>query len=193
MGGYADVATVLLDSEADSGVENVDGATALQAAALYGHTAVVAALLQGAKSAKREDIARDIARALRGAVQRRRNTWVLKLLLEYGPDEVNSKSRSPPESTPLFHMMQSGGDIDAAKLLLQAHADVNIASNNGATPLLCAVIRKPQERLEWVQLLIDARADVNAANKNGFTPLSIARQFGPRSVVDLLQDSGALA
>ncbi len=63
------------------------------------------------------------------------------------------------------------GHIEAVKVLLDAGADVNQASNYGWTPLLAAT----QNRNYQVgKLLIDSGADVNLSNNGGWTNLYLA-------------------
>ena len=63
------------------------------------------------------------------------------------------------------------GDLDSAKKLLDAGADVNQATEYGWTPLLTAVNNR---NYRLAQLLIDRGADVNKPNKGGWTPLYLA-------------------
>jgi ankyrin repeat protein len=63
------------------------------------------------------------------------------------------------------------GDLDSAKKLLDAGADVNQATEYGWTPLLTAVNNR---NYRLAQLLIDRGADVNRPNKGGWTPLYLA-------------------
>jgi len=63
------------------------------------------------------------------------------------------------------------GDLESAKLLLAAGADVNQVTNFGWTPLLTAVQNR---NYQLAKFLIDKGADVNRANKGGWTPLYLA-------------------
>ena len=62
-------------------------------------------------------------------------------------------------------------DIESAKLLVAAGADVNEASNAGWTPLLIATNNR---NYLLGKLLIEKGADVNKANSTAFTPLYLA-------------------
>ena len=63
------------------------------------------------------------------------------------------------------------GDLESAKLLLDAGADVNQTTEYGWTPLLTATNNR---HYKLGALLLDRGADVNIANKGGWTPLYLA-------------------
>jgi ankyrin repeat protein len=63
------------------------------------------------------------------------------------------------------------GDIESARKLLDAGADINQATEYGWTPLLAAVNNR---NYRLAMLLLERGADVNRANKGGWTPLYLA-------------------
>jgi len=63
------------------------------------------------------------------------------------------------------------GDLESARKLLDAGADINQATEYGWTPLLTAVNNR---NYRLAMLLIERGADVNRANKGGWTPLYLA-------------------
>ena len=63
------------------------------------------------------------------------------------------------------------GDLESAKLLLDAGADVNQMTEYGWTPLLTATNNR---HYKLGKFLIERGADVNLANKGGWTPLYLA-------------------
>jgi uncharacterized protein len=63
------------------------------------------------------------------------------------------------------------GDIESARRLLDAGADVNQATEYGWSPLLTAVNNR---NYALAMLLMERGADVNRANKGGWTPLYLA-------------------
>src|SRR5690606_16874131 len=72
--------------------------------------------------------------------------------------------------TPLIFAAREG-DIESAKLLIEAGADVNQTSEFGWTPLLTAT----QNRFYQLgRYLLEQGADPNVANDNGWNPLYIA-------------------
>jgi ankyrin repeat protein len=74
------------------------------------------------------------------------------------------------ELTPLVYAARSGS-IDAARVLLDAGADVNQVTRYGWSPLLAATQNR---NYRLGKFLIERGADVNRANKGGWTPLYIA-------------------
>jgi ankyrin repeat protein len=72
--------------------------------------------------------------------------------------------------TPLVFAAREG-DIESAKLLIAAKADVNQQTEYGWTPLLTAVNNR---NYQLAKLLIESGADPNLANKGGWTPLYLA-------------------
>lgn len=63
------------------------------------------------------------------------------------------------------------GYLDCAKLLVEAHADVNQVTHYGWTPLLTAVQNRHYQLAAY---LLDHGANPNIANNGGWTPLYIA-------------------
>jgi uncharacterized protein len=72
--------------------------------------------------------------------------------------------------TPLVFAAREG-DIESAKLLIAAKADVNQTTEYGWTPLLVAVNNR---NYQLAKLLLDSGANPNLANKGGWTPLYLA-------------------
>jgi len=74
------------------------------------------------------------------------------------------------ELTPLVYAARTGA-IDAARVLLEAGADVNQVTRYGWSPLLAATQNR---NYQMGKFLIDNGADVNIANNGGWTPLYLA-------------------
>ena len=74
------------------------------------------------------------------------------------------------ELTPLIYAARSGA-IEAARVLINAGADVNQTSRYGWSPLLAATQNR---NYQMGRFLIEQGADVNIANKGGWTNLYLA-------------------
>jgi ankyrin repeat protein len=74
------------------------------------------------------------------------------------------------ELTPLVYAARAGS-IDAARVLLDAGADVNQMTRYGWSALLAATQNR---NYQLAKFLIERGADVNLANKGGWTPLYLA-------------------
>jgi uncharacterized protein len=84
----------------------------------------------------------------------------------------NRQARQPDggELTSLVYAARAGS-IDAARVLLDAGADVNQTTRYGWSPLLAATQNR---NYQLGKFLIERGADVNLANKGGWTPLYLA-------------------
>ena len=74
------------------------------------------------------------------------------------------------ELTALVYATRAG-HVDAARVLLEAGADVNQVTRYGWSPLLAATQNR---NYQLARFLIENGADVNIANKGGWTPLYLA-------------------
>lgn len=72
--------------------------------------------------------------------------------------------------------------------LLEAKADVNIASATGITPLISA---SANSDFKVISALVEAKADVNAAEKDGFSALHIAASKAHEASVKVLLEAKA--
>jgi len=79
-----------------------------------------------------------------------------------------------------LHAAALAGPTDAARLLLDHGACVNVTTNYQDTPLHLAA---KEGRLEVAELLVARGADVNATNRFGSTPLDVARRARSSDVV----------
>jgi ankyrin repeat protein len=80
------------------------------------------------------------------------------------------------------------GDLAAVRKLIIAHADVNLADNDGSTALLWAAYASD---LEMTKALIAAGAKPDKANQYGVTPLLQASRTGDAPIMDALLKAGA--
>ena len=80
------------------------------------------------------------------------------------------------------------GDLAAVRKLITARADVNLADNDGSTPLLWAAYASD---VEMTKVLVAAGAKPDKANQYGVTPLLQASRTGDAAVMDVLLKAGA--
>jgi ankyrin repeat protein len=84
-----------------------------------------------------------------------------------GWPEQGARAATPGGLTPLLYAARDGR-LDAAKLLLDAGADVELAEANAVTPLMMAIINN---QIAVARLLVEHGANVNASDWYGRTPL----------------------
>ena len=189
---------VLLDHKADPNPkENLRGTTALMWAVEQSHPEAVKLLIErGAdfKAATAPDtrnsrlniaptVAQRAAQDVNFGARRRRQAGA-------GPGAPGAAGQNPEEAaafdfdaffrgpqvkdggglTPLIYAAREGC-LDCARLLVEAGADVNQASNYGWTPLLTAAQNR---HYKLAAFFLDHGADPNRANKGGWTPLYLA-------------------
>jgi len=195
--GNADAVAALLDYGAEiDAVENLRGTTALMWAAAYSNPTVVELLLERGADPSLHSAIIDRGRGpyLAPPARERIEEFEKGIGLrgaavtfessddgtppEDQPSDAEEEERfyNPPREhdwgglTPLIFAAREG-DIESARLLLAAGADVNQTSEFGWTPLLTAT----QNRYyELGAFLLEQGADPNIANRGGWNPLYIA-------------------
>ena len=80
------------------------------------------------------------------------------------------------------------GHAQCVSLLFSARAEVDLALDNGSTPLLVAC---HNDCIDCVRLLLDNNAAVDQAMENGATPAMVACQRGHGKCMQLLSSHGA--
>jgi len=206
--GSAPMIEKLLRAGADANIAAPDGETALMMAARTSTPGAIEALLaHGAKVNARENsrgqtalmwaVAEhrpDIVRVLlaQGADVNARSLVTQELIYRENPDpgdENNAKGQPHPTgemilrggSTPLLFAARAG-DIQCAKLLLSAGANVNDTAADGTSVLVTAAF---SDHGDFAAFLLDHGADVNAAG-SGYTALHIAALTHNRELVKTL-------
>jgi len=229
--GSLDVAKVLVEAGADPNLQDPDLVSPTVTAIVNGHYDVAAYLVEHGADVNLAD--RWGRAALWAAVDMHvipysgrpdvvespsySSDKLLELLLAKGADVDAQLVLFPPYrsladrgadtvltigATPLVRAAK-GGDTSAVRQLLQKHADVNLATADGVTPLIAAAgvdsrdndtrgrYKTEDDAIACVKLLLDAAADVNAADTRGRTPLHGAAFWGWTKLAQLLADRGA--
>ncbi len=175
--GDLEMARGLLDADPTlAGASDQDGQTAMQAAIYGNHPEIVALLRErGAAPTIFEAAALGDLAALDAALAR-------------NPESVRVYSY---DGWTALHLAAHYGQIEAARRLLAAGANISAHSWNGqdSEPIHAAAARKGNTAM--VALLLDAGAQVNARQHAGFTPLHQAAQNGDAELVTLLLSHGA--
>jgi ankyrin len=97
-------------------------------------------------------------------------------IIRGGWPERGSRAAIPGAMTPLLYAARDG-QLQLARLLLDARADVNLAEANAITPLLMAITN---DHMDVARLLVERGADVNTADFWGRTPLFSAVEIRNR-------------
>jgi len=197
------VKELLREDPALARAKDENGFSALMVAAYAGASGIARALEDAgapvsvfeAAALGREDIIRDLVAITPGLLQTfSHDGWSLlhlavffghaalaEFLIKRGAD-LDAVSRNPMANTPL-HSAVAGRRIAAAKLLLQAGADVN-ARAQGLTPLHLAA-HAGHEPL--VELLLAYGADAKVRDAQGQTAAALAADQGHTAVADFLR------
>jgi len=119
------------------------------------------------------------------AALKKRNIEIALLLLERGADvNIMDSSLTPP-----LCVASEAGRRDIVEVLLEHHADVDLARRQThATPLNFAAL---EGELEIVRALLHHGATVDCPDLNGWTPLMSGSRYGHSDTVQLLIQRGA--
>ncbi len=178
--GSADAIRALLAAGADVNArERAENQTALMWAAAQRHSAIVRLLIEqgadvGARSRERRQV---ISRRLQSELK------YGELGRNYGTDAEETRVGG---FTPLLFAVRQG-DVESARLLLEAGADVNDRAPDGTSALVVAV-QSGHRALAMCLLERGANPDGAAA---GYTALHAAALTGDLAVVDALLAHGA--
>ena len=92
------------------------------------------------------------------------------------------------DGTPALHWVVRVDDLETARMLVQAGANVKLADRYGVTPIYIACTNG---NAAMIKLLLDAGADANTVDPTGETALMTASRVGDVESVRALLDHGA--
>jgi uncharacterized protein len=96
-----------------------------------------------------------------------------------------------PDGFTALHYAGFFGDVESARSLIAAGADVNATARNPRLVVAPIHSAAASRQNETVLALLDAGADPNARQENGFVALHAAAQHGDRELAELLLERGA--
>jgi ankyrin repeat protein len=229
--GHEAIAKLLLDAGANLEKADADGVTPLLMAVLNGHLSLARMLIaRGANvnvsdwygqtplwaAVDLRDV--DVAGPTRdNGIDRDAAFDLIQLLLDKRADPNARTKEYPPQrrwitrlgslswvdftgQTP-FLRAALAGDVKTMRLLLDHHADPNIKTFNGTTPLMAAAgvnwtvsqtfDEGPEHLLEAVKLAQSLGNDVNATNDMGLQAIHGAANRGSDEIIRFLVEKGA--
>jgi ankyrin repeat protein len=228
--GAIDGVRALVYAGADIDKPQMDGITPLIMAIFNAHYDVAAALIEMGADPGRGDLANRtplymatdmhtlewlFSRATPRPSGALDSVDLVRMLLSYGVERDPRLTRRPAPigiggsgvnasltngATPLMKAATTS-DLQLLKILLDAGADPNLATDDHTTPLMMAAglnwhdissLGSDKDSLTAIQILMDRGADVNAFNDEGLTALHGAAQRGSIAVVQFLLDHGAV-
>ncbi|NIO29795.1 MAG: hypothetical protein GTO29_14720 [Candidatus Latescibacteria bacterium] len=111
----------------------------------------------------------------------------VKQILKSDPRAVNHQDNNQFRDLPI-HVAAATGNIEIARLLLEAGADIDGGDSDNSTALGVAAMRKHGE---MVAFLIEQGADINRRDRKADCPLSFAVYGRDEAIIQQLLDAGA--
>ncbi|XP_063295120.1 ankyrin repeat and SOCS box protein 2 isoform X2 [Pelobates fuscus] len=161
---------------------NTDGWLPLHDAAYYGSLEVMKILLQTYPNSIDQRTLQEETATLISTTKGHLDCLLFMLQSGADPDIANKN-----KETPIYKACETK-NVEALKLLIQYHADVNHRCNRGLVALHEAVSRND---LEIISILEKSGAKVDAKNIYGISPLFTAAQIGKVDLLRYLTKCGA--
>jgi ankyrin repeat protein len=116
--------------------------------------------------------------------------------LEAGVDVNETFEWGDIRGMTFLNMAAAASNSEATRMLIEAGADVNQKTSDGATALHYAIqggkTREDKVIIDVVRVFLDVGANVNEQTESeGLTPLMLAADYGKTGVVKVLMDRGA--
>jgi hypothetical protein len=122
------------------------------------------------------------------AAAKRGDRRLLEDLKRHGANlNAASAERGMQGETPLLYAV-SQRDWSAARLLIEAGADVKQGDEDGTTALIEVAALGGPEALDFVKLLLSRGADPDAKNHKGVSARDVAHEFGAPQVLALINE-----
>jgi ankyrin repeat protein len=177
------VVAYLLSKGADANLRDLGGMTPLSAA--VGNKVVMKLLLARGAEINALSPGEEVEETALALAVKAADAEGVKLLISLGADVQRRDSSGTP---PLVHAL-SLPDLNIAKLLVEAGADVNTEiPGEWTTPLMNAVVINDRRAVEF---LVGYGADVNAKNIRGYNALLLAVELAERSIIELILNKSA--
>jgi hypothetical protein len=111
---------------------------------------------------------------------------LIKDLKRHGANlDAASAERGMAGETPLLYAV-GNRELSAARLLIEAGADVRRGDENGTTALIEAARLGGPEALDFVKLLLSRGADPDARDSRGVSARDVAHEFGAPEILALI-------
>ncbi len=193
--GHYDVAQHLLHQGADPNLVNIDGLGPVYATVNMRHAPISWA--PNPPTDQEEVDSLDLLRNLLAAGADPNARLLRKLW--FSPTSHDRGWVDFAGSTPFWRAAHST-DVEAMRILVEAGADPNVATNAGATPLMVAAgvgwvgnftQNAPGSFMEAVRYCLELGNDINAADNRGYTALHGAAGRGDAEMARYLVEQGA--
>lgn len=186
---FNDIENLIKALNYDINAKDNAGNTPLMIASYFEKPQIVELLLKnGANANEKNNMGRTalMETFTRNSFTGERTLFICKLLLPYILD-INVKDAEG--KTALMWATESCVE-STAKLLLENGADIHAQDNEGKTAFMKAVY---WENIEMLRTLLDFNADKNMQDNNGNTAITLAKKYGRRKVIALLNsyDTGS--
>ncbi|MGB6308350.1 MAG: ankyrin repeat domain-containing protein [Steroidobacteraceae bacterium] len=173
---------------------NADRADALLAAILAGQRHSIDFLLD--RGADPNAWARGRLRLPRGAegspvfaAAKQGDPQLIRDLKRHGANlDAASVERGMQGDTPLLYAVRSR-ELSAARLLIEAGADVKHRNEDGTTALIEAARLGGPDALDFVKLLLSRGADPDAKDNKGVSARDVAHEFGAPQLLALIDEN----
>lgn len=109
-------------------------------------------------------------------------------LLKANPALATAPDEGDPYRSQSLHFAAMGGNVELARILIEAGADIECGDTDESTPLQVACMRR---HAEMVAYLLSKGADPNRRDRNGAYAVSFATAAGDSAIVEQLLRAGA--